>query len=339
MGNESKNNAAVHCVIIGFGFQENQRKMIYNYETLKGESLGMVAEQINSYLVDAPDVILNKRSSPISQLKPIRYGSKPADGGNLVLSEAERLSLIDKYPQLNEWIRPYIGTTEFLYNLPRWCLWLKEAPPSVLNLKEVKERIVLVKRMREESTDANTQHWASFPSLFQTDRQPLSDYLAIPEVSSENRRYFPVGFLKAETIASNLLYTVDGARLFEFGILSSSMHKVWLETAGGRMKSDPRYSSSLVYNNFPIPEQISKSQLAAIDNACNEILTIRQRHKESNLAALYDTITMPIELVKAHQNLDKCVDAVYGKRTLKSETERLQLLFETYQMLKVSEKH
>ena len=192
-------------------------------------------------------------------------------------------------------------------------------------------RINNVKEMRMASTDKNTQSWSNYPSLFQTNRQPLSDYLAIPEVSSERRSYLPIGYLDKEIIASNLIYTISNANKYIFGLMSSCMQNAWMRSTAGRLKSDYRYSAGIVYNNFPWPENPSEKQKQAIETAAQGVLDARLQFPDASLADLYDPLTMPPVLLKAHQALDKAVDAAYGRTNFKTEAERVAFLFELYQ--------
>lgn len=351
--NEARGKAAVHCVIIGFGLQEVADKTIYEYADIKGEPHAVKASNINPYLVDAPNLIIEKSRYPICAVPEMTYGSKPADGGNLILTEAERAELIANEPVAEQYIRPYIGSEELINGNGRYCLWLKEASPQHLRqMPRVMARIEAVRKMRLASTDQNTRNWAETPSEFQTDRQPISAYLALPEVSSERRKFMPIAYLTADIIASNLLYTIEGADVYEFGMLCSSMHMVWLRTLSGRLKSDYRYSASLVYNNFPWPDcrsgasprtsdngngteafAVSDRSYKNIESAAKAVLAARAAHPNASLADLYDPLTMPAILLKAHQVLDIAVDAAYGYKGAQTDAARVAFLFERYQAI------
>jgi hypothetical protein len=350
--NEAKGNAAVHCVIIGFGLESRANKVIFEYEDIKGEPHPVAANNINPYLVDAPNVALSKTRTPVCDVPDLVNGSKPTDGGNLILSTEEKAALILAEPAAEKWIRPFLGADEFINNTQRWCLWLENCPPNDLrNLPEVMKRVQAVKAMRTASSDKQTKLDASKPSHFQKIRQPQSDYLLIPSVSSERRDYIPIGFINAKVIVSNLVYSLPNATLFHFGILSSAMHNAWMRFTCGRLKSDYRYSNTIVYNNFPwpeLPKNESKTAIAgvslaytAIENAAKTVLNERAKHQAgdnpASLADLYDPLTMPPALLKAHQKLDAAVDKAYeasgGKKAYKSDAERVAFLFDLYQRM------
>jgi hypothetical protein len=330
--NEARGVAAVHCVIVGFGAFDTDRKAIYEYEGICSEPHAVAARNINAYLVDAPDVALPKRSKPICMVPAIVFGSMPNDGGHLLLSEAERAELIAREPGAAQWLRPFRGSDEFINNIPRWCLWLVDCPPQALRaMPFVTERVAQVKRHREASTRETTRRLATRPTLFGEIRQPDGAYLLVPSVSSERRQFVPVGFMDGVTVASNLVFVVPEATAYHFGVLSSTMHNAWVRYTCGRMKSDYRYSAAIVYNNFPWPESPSDKQRAAIEAAANGVLDARAQYPGASLADLYDPLTMPPALVKAHQALDRAVDAVYGRRDFKTDAERVAFLFTLYQ--------
>jgi hypothetical protein len=331
--NEARGKAAVHCVIVGFGLQDVSNKTIYEYDDIKGEPHAVKAGNINPYLVDAPDLIIQKSRRPICNVPEMTYGSKPADGGNLILTQAEYAELLACEPAAEQYIRPYIGSEELINGNGRYCLWLKNINPQALRqMPYVMARIDAVRKMRLASTDQNTRNWAEMPSEFQTDRQPKSDYLALPEVSSERRKFMPIAYLPVNVVASNLLYTIEGAGLYAFGLLCSSMHMAWLRTLSGRLKSDYRYSASLVYNNFPWPEPNDK-QRENVETVAQAVLDARAAHPQASLADLYDPLTMPANLLKAHQVLDKAVDAAYGYKGASTDAARVAFLFERYQVI------
>ena len=347
--NEARGKAAVHCVIIGFGLQDRPGKVIYEYEDIKGEPHAVPAKNISPYLIDAsPDVLVSARMLPIGNIPLIANGSIPADGGNLILEPDERKELISSEPLSQQWIRPYVGALGFLYNETRYCLWLKDCAPHKLRaMPHVVARVRAVQEMRERSNKEATRKKAATPTLFTEDRQPQNgNYLAIPRTSSENRRYIPLGYLDSHVIAANDLQIVPNATLFHFGVLSSGMHRVWVDITSGRLKSDIRYSVKLTYNTFPWPftpaaeqakasdAQVHKAQ-AAIEAAAQAVLDARAAHPGSSLADLYDPLTMPADLLKAHQRLDAAVDKAYqlagGPKTYAGDAERVAFLFSLYQ--------
>lgn len=332
--NEGKGIAGVHCVIVGFGLSEPKQRVIFDYgDNIKGDPITLTARHINPYLVDAPDVMVTKRRTPLADVPEMLYGSKPTDGGNLLLNDVEKQALLQAEPQAKKWIHPFLGAEEFINNITRWCLWLKGISPAELRaMPQVMRRVEAVKAMRLASAKAATIELANTPTLFGEIRQPSTHYLAIPEVSSENRRYIPIGFLDAEIIASNKLYNIDGAGLHEFGVMSSTMHNAWMRAVCGRLESRYQYSAGIVYNNFPWPD-VSDKHRATIETAAQAILDARALYPESSLADLYDPLTMPPELVKAHAALDKAVDAAYSYKGGKDDAARVAFLFERYQQL------
>ncbi|MDO9145492.1 DNA methyltransferase [Rhodoferax sp.] len=349
--NEASGKAAVHCVIIGFGLQDLPGKVIFEYDDIRGEPHAVSAANINPYLVDAPNVALAKRRTPIADVAELVNGSKPTDGGNLLFSDEEMHSFVRIEPAAAKWIRPFLGADEFINGIKRWCLWLVDCPPKELRqMPEVLRRVQNVQAMRAASSDAQTRMDAATPTLFQKIRQPQSDYLLIPSVSSERRAYVPIGFLGADVIVSNLVYSLPDATLFHFGILSSAMHNAWMRYTCGRLESRYRYSNTIVYNNFPWPEFASVAKITepltpvhssqtAIETAAQTVLDVRAKFQTgehpATLADLYDPLTMPPELLKAHQKLDAAVDKAYeasgGKKHYKSDAERVAFLFELYQ--------
>ena len=348
--NEASGNAAVHCVIIGFGLEDAPGRVIYGYDDIKGKPRGVPAENINPYLINGPDVIAAARMSPISPVPAISNGSIPADGGHLILRPEAKDALLADEPQAAAWLRPYLGGLGFLNNEMRFCLWLKDCPPQTLRtMPQVMARVRAVQKMREKSSKEATQQKAGTPTQFTENRQPESgNYLAIPRTSSENRRYLPLGYLPATVVAANDLQLVPEATLFHFGVLSSLMHRAWIDITTGRLKSDIRYSVKVTYNTFPwpdIPPKLAPNQpltpahkaQAAIETAAQTVLDARAQFADSSLADLYDPLTMPAALLKAHHKLDVAVDKAYqlcgGKKSYASDAERVAFLFERYQQL------
>jgi MmeI, DNA-methyltransferase domain/MmeI, target recognition domain/MmeI, N-terminal domain/MmeI, C-terminal domain/MmeI, helicase spacer domain len=330
--NEAKGVAAVHCVIIGFGPQEPERRQIFEYESPDGEPHSVPARNINAYLLDAPDVFLVNRSAPISPVPPMRFGSMPRDGGHLILSEEEKSDLLKREPKATKFVRPYTGAEEFLNGYTRWCLWLMDATPEELRrLPMVMERVEQVRQFRLKSKAATTRRFADTAARFCQLAQPETDYLLVPRVSSERRHYIPVGFVSKQVIANDQVLTVSGAALFHFGVISSQMHMAWARQFCGRLESRYRYSKDVVYNNFPWPEKPADRQTAAIEAAAQAVLDARALFPKSSLADLYDPLTMPPVLVKAHRTLDRAADAAYGKNSFDSDPERVAFLLELYQ--------
>ncbi|MDD2925041.1 DNA methyltransferase [Rhodoferax sp.] len=351
--NEASGKAAVHCVIIGFGLQDLPGKVIFEYDDIRGEPHAVQAANINPYLVDAPDVVLPRRSSPICAVPDIGIGNKPIDDGNYLFSTEKRDAFIAAEPASAKWFRRWLGADEFLNGYERWCLWLGDCPPAELRaMPEAMKRVQAVKNFRLASKSAPTQKLAQTPTRFHVENIPSAPYLVLPEVSSERRPFIPFGFECPDTLCSNLVKLAPDATLYHFGILSSTMHNAWVRTTCGRLKSDYRYSKDIVYNNFPWPEfpesseqnkalaRINKAQLA-IETAAQTVLDVRAKFQSGDqpatLADLYDPLTMPPELLKAHQKLDTAVDKAYeasgGKKSYKNDAERVAFLFELYQKL------
>lgn len=330
--NEAKGNAAVFCVIVGFANYDTPNKSIFEYEDIKGEAHEIKAKNINPYLVDAKDFIIDKKTVPISVVQKMVYGNKPTDDGNFILSDEEKEELLKIEPKANKFIKKYVGSDDFINNKSRWCLWLKDAQPNELkSMPKVLERVSAVRSFREKSTAEPTRKSAQFPHLFFYISPNESDYLLIPETSSQNRKYIPIGYVSKEVIASNSTYLIPNANLYSFGILTSLMHMAWVKTVCGRLKGDFRYTGSIVYNNYPFPENPTDKQKAAIEAAAQAVLDARAQFPNSSLADLYDPLTMPPVLVKAHNDLDKAVDLAYRPQPFTTEAKRMEYLFELYE--------
>jgi hypothetical protein len=331
--NEARGKAAVHCVIVGFGYQEGDNKTIFEYEDIKGPPHALKATNITPYLVDGPTVFLSNRSTPLCAVPAMRFGSMPRDSGNLILLPSERNELLAAEPWMAPYILRYTGADEFLNAGERYCLWLIDAPPDLLaRSPKVLARLDAVRKFRQASKASSTQKFAATPALFCQIAQPDSDYLLVPGVSSERRRLVPIGFMHSDVVASNLVFVVPDATSFHFGVISSTMHNAWMRYTAGRLKSDYRYSKDIVYNNFPWPEPSDKQQ-SAIEVAAQAVLDARIAHPGASLADLYDLLTMPPDLLRAHQALDRAVDAAYGYKGDRSDAARVAFLFERYQKL------
>ncbi len=341
--NEGRMNAAVHCVIVGFSAQKLQPKRLFDYASANAEPNEVTANFINAYLVDGPDVLLASRTNPICDVPSMVYGSKPTDGGHLLLTKEERAALVAEEPQAAKFLRRFVGADEFLYSTLRYCLWLVNASPNELKAcPAVLERVDGVRQMRLDSPKAPTRKLAAQPTVFAEIRQPSSQYLLIPGHTSENRGVIPFGYELPETICSNANFLIAGAGRYHFGVMQSTMHMAWVRNVCGRLKSDYRYSAGIVYNNFPWPEITDPKHRAAIETAAQAVLDTRAQFPDATLADLYDPLTMPPALVKAHAALDKAVDAAYlaaekaaGRKPprLTTDAERVAFLFERYQAL------
>ncbi|MDA8002468.1 MAG: class I SAM-dependent DNA methyltransferase, partial [Alphaproteobacteria bacterium] len=330
--NEARGKAAVFCVIIGFGLQESGKKRLFEYEEVDGEPHEIVCEKINPYLADAENVIISGVSKPLWDCPPMINGSKPADGGNLLLDEKEKQELIAAEKSAEKWIRPYSMGNEFINGIPRFCLWLKNCPPQELRkMPLVMERVKAVKKFREKSPKKHTRDFAKTPAIFVEDRDVESPSLAIPRVSTANRAYIPIGYLSPDYVVGDTLYTVPNATLYEFGVLTSLMHMSWMRAVCGRLESRYRYSARVVYNNFPWPQNPAKKQTETIKTAAQAVLDARATYPDSTLADLYDPITMPAELLKAHQTLDTATDRAYRPAPFPNESTRVAHLFTLHQ--------
>lgn len=330
---DARGPAHVHVVIIGFAKHSLPDKHIYDYD--QDEAGAVVdAADINPYLIDAPYLVITARSTPISAPKPIVFGSMPNDGGNLLLDARERADLITAEPAAEPFIKPILGSREFINAIPRWCLWLVDAQPSQLRkMPEVMKRVEAVKKHRLSSDRETTNDLANSPTLFGEIRQPATRYLAIPKTSSERRRYIPIGFLEPSIIATTELQMVEGATLYDFGILTSSMHMAWVRTVCGRLKSDYRYSNKLVYNNFPWPQDVSEKQRTAVERAAQAVLDARASYPGQSYADLYNRLAMPKPLLDAHLALDRLVERCYRGSVFGSDRERVRFLFAQYEKL------
>ena len=287
-------------------------------------------KQINAYLVDADTIFINPRSTPISKVPKMVYGNKPTDDGNFFLKADEYDDFIAKEPNAIKYIRKIFGAEEYINNKTRYCLWFVDAEPSELKkMPFVMERIEKVKKFRLASTKEATRESAKTPALFQEIRQPKKDYIIIPRVSSENRVYIPIGFVSSDILVNDSVTILPDAGIYDFGLLTSSMHMAWMKYVCGRLKSDYRYSNTLAYNNFPFPNPTEK-QKSEIEKSAQTVLDARSQYPNSSLADLYNPLTMPKEILKAHQKLDKAVEAAYGK-TFTTDADRVAHLFHLYQ--------
>jgi hypothetical protein len=329
--NEAKGNAAVYCVIVGFANYDTNNKSIFEYEDIKGEAHEIKAKNINPYLVDAKDILINKSSNPICNVQKMSFGNMPLDGGHLLLSDDEKNEFILKEPKAEKFIKPLISAYEFLNGGKRWCLWLVDAEPNELKqLPEVLKRADLVKKFRLESKAPSTQKFASTPTLFRDRNQPAS-FIVVPRVSSENRKYIPMGFFDKNSIVSDTCMSIPNGTLYHFGVLMSTIHMAWVKSVCGRLESRFRYSKDIVYNNYPWPENPTEKQIKAIETAAQKVLDARLEFPKSSLSDLYDPLTMPPVLIKAHNELDKAVDLAYRPQAFTSEANRMVFLFELYE--------
>ncbi|MFO1487009.1 MAG: DNA methyltransferase [Verrucomicrobiota bacterium] len=333
---EARGMAHVHVVIIGFAAVDSVNKRIYDYES---DSVTVAkAKNISPYLVEGSDKVVTKSSKPLCNVPEIVFGSMPNDGGYLLLDDKAKAELLAKEPAAAKFIRPFLGSEEFINGLSRWCLWLADASPQELrDMTEVMKRVDAVREQRLKSSRETTRELAKFPTRFGEIRQPVRSYLAVPEVSSERRAYIPIAFLPPKIIASNKLYTISGASQFTFGVLTSVMHMAWTRQVTGRLESRYQYSGKIVYNNFPWPESATDKQRDAVEEKAQAVLDARKPHLPpqgmSTLADLYDPLSMPPELVKAHTELDRAVEKCYRPEPFNSDRERVEFLFSLYEKL------
>jgi len=325
---EATLKAHVHCVIVGFSYQLIKPCVIYDGER------GQEVSNINAYLTDAPNVFVESRQKPISDVPEIGIGNQPIDGGNYLFEKEEMDTFIKTEPQSAKYFHPWYGSVEFLHQKPRYCLWLGDCSPAELRkMPYCVKRVEAVRKLRLESKRSSTLKLADKPTRFQVENMPEGNFIIVPSVSSERRRYVPMGFMSPEVLASNLVLIIPDATLYHFGILESNVHMAWMRAVCGRLKSDYRYSKDIVYNNFPWPTP-TEEQKAKIEQTAQAILDARALYPDSSLADLYDEVTMPSELRRAHQDNDRAVMAAYGFPVKGfTESDCVARLFELYQQL------
>lgn len=304
---EAKIKAHVHCVIIGFSTAPSRKeKVLYSGDRAQ------VVQNINGYLLDAENVFVESRKKPLCNVPEIGIGNKPIDGGNYLFTKEEMEDFIKKEPRSEPYFKPWYGSQEFINRSPRYCLWLGDCPPNELRkMPECLKRVEAVREMRLASKSAGTVKLAGKPTRFHVENMPTGNYIVVPKVSSERRRYIPMGFMTPDIMASDLVFIIPNASLFHLGVLTSNVHMSWMRAVCGRLKSDYRYSKDVVYNNFPWPTP-TEEQKAKIERTAQAILDARALYPDSSLADLYDEVTMPQELRKAHQQNDKAVMQAYG---------------------------
>ncbi|MGB7748675.1 MAG: DNA methyltransferase [Verrucomicrobiia bacterium] len=354
---EARGKAHVHVVIIGFGAFDTTNKRIYDYEGEKPTVF--IAKNISPYLIESSDFAVTSRTSPLCDVPEIINGSKQVDGGFLTLTDEEKNELLRKCPDAKPFVRRFLGSEEFINGGSRWCLWLVDAPPSLIrNSTEILNRVEGVREFRLASKKEKTRESAKTPSLFGEIRPVKGNFLAIPEVSSEKRPIIPIGFLQSSVIPSNKIQVVPNATLFQFGILCSAMHMAWMRQVTGRLESRYSYSAKIVYNNFPWPQKMTDKQRAAVETKAQAVLDIRAQFmtagddvrsliskpkskslvtptptKSCTLADLYDPLAMPPALAQAHAELDRAADLCYRPEKFESDRQRVEFLFALYEKL------
>lgn len=326
---EASVKAHVHCIIIGFAKFNRNEKYIYEGNYRKKST------NINYYLVDGANIIVESRNKPLCNVPQMIYGNKPADGGALIIEDTDYQKFIEEAPAAIKFIKPLLGATEYINGKKRWCLWLVGASPEeIRKIPLIMERVQQCKTAREKSIAAGIRKFAATPTLFAQRTQPTDkDFIIVPRVSSQTRKYIPIGFIKAGTIVTDAVQVVPDAKIYYFGVLASNVHMAWMRAVCGRLKSDYRYSKDIVYNNFPWPTP-TEEQKTKIEQTAQEILDARALYPDSSLADLYDELTMPVELRRAHQHNDKAVMQAYGFWSkLNSESECVAELMKMYQEL------
>lgn len=330
--NEAKGKAAVYCIIVGFSLHDRSKKQLFTYETVTSAPQPHEVKKINGYLIDAETIFIESRTMPLCDVPEIGIGNKPIDDGNYLFTEEEKNAFVKSEPLSEKYFHKWLGSDEFINRYYRWCLYLGKCPPNELKqMPEVLKRIEAVKKFRLESKSEGTRKIAATPTRFHVENIPDSTYVLIPEVSSEKRNYIPMGFITPDILSSNLVKIIPDATLYHFGILTSGMHMAWMRYVCGRLEMRYRYSKDIVYNNFPWPAPTDK-QKADIEAAAQSVLDARANYPDSSLADLYDPDTMPADLLKAHQKLDRLVEKAYGK-SFDSDAARVSFLFQKYQEL------
>jgi len=326
--NNAKKNAGITCVIIGLDKISNQTKKLFSGNTFLNVS------QINGYLTSSSMIYVERRSKPIAKFMPkIVYGNLLNDGGNLTLSGEESLELLNSYPHARKFIRKFSGSQEFIRGLSRFCIYIRDEDlEEAISIPPFRARLEAVKAHRQKSTEKSTRELAFFPHRYYFSSHKETNSIIIPRTSSERREYIPIGFLNKETVISDAAQAIYDAAPWVFGIISSRMHMVWMRAVAGRLKTDYRYSSAIVYNNFPIPE-IGEKHLQSISVHVYQILDERERHSQKTMAELYDPDKMPDGLREAHHNLDIAVERCYRSRPFTSDEERLEYLFKLYEAM------
>jgi hypothetical protein len=331
---EARGKAHVHVVIIGFGVCDVPTKRITDYDNDPQHPTLSVVSNISPYLTEGSNTVVRKERNPVGPVPEMRCGNKPSDGGNFILTEDEKTAFVANEPSAAKFLRPYIGAEEFINGWQRWCLWLKDATPAELRaMPTVMKRVEAIREFRLKSTAAPTRKMAAMPTRFFFESQPATDYILIPEVSSERRNYIPIGFVSKNTISANTNFLIPSSDIFLFGVLTSAMHMVWARQIGGRLKSDYRYSGSLVYNTFPWPQAPTSAQRSAVEKAALAVLDARAKFPGSTLADLYDPLAMPPALASAHAALDRAVDKCYRSDPFPSDRARVEHLFALYEKI------
>ena len=324
--NNAKNNAAVVCVIVGLQKNTDKCKLLYDTQIKK-------VEYISAYLIANTKSIIGRTASSISNFPSMIRGSMPSDGGHLIMSQDERDSIINTYPNTAQVIKQYMGADDFLNSIDRYCLWMDEKDFEKFgDLDPIKNRLEKVRQFRLSSDTVTTQEYAQYPYRFRQPQYIESDSIIVPSTSSERREYVPIGFLSKDVVVSNSAYVVYNADIFLFSILTSKMHNLWMKTVCGRMKTDYRYTNTLCYNTFPFPI-IPDRQKNELQVLAQSVLDIRDQHFDMTLGEMYNPETMPADLKTAHHLLDMAVERCYRSEPFASDEERLECLFKLYEKM------
>ena len=341
-GSDARGKAHVHVVIIGLDTTEHapRDRRLFTYEDITGEPLQGRHGVITPYLFDGgalanPHLVVHEEAHALNGMSRLYTGSQPIDGGHYILDADSRDALLDECPAAKPYVRPFVGSQEYLNGRNRWLLWLGEAPPELLrSAPPLRERVAAVRESRRSSKRTSTRALADTPTLFQINLIPTAPFLVVPEVSSARREYVPIGWLKPPVIPSNLVRVLEGATKPTFALLTSAMHMAWLRHIGGRLKSDYRYSIGLVYNTFPLPPGFDDADTSPLEPLAQAVLDARATHAAATLADLYDPDLMPPNLRRAHHALDRAVDRLYRRKRFTSERERAEHLFMLYEEMR-----
>ncbi len=342
-GSDARGKAHVHVVVVGLDLagQAGSSRRLFSYQDAQAEPLESRHRVLTPYLLDggglqAPQIAVREEGRPINGMRRLLIGSKPIDNGHYIFDATQRAELLQAEPAGEQFLRPFVGAREYLQGRERWILALHDASPGTLaHLPKVRERIAAVRAFRMRSKSKPTQQLAETPTLYHVNVLPKRPFLVVPEVSSERRKYVPIGWLEPPTIPSSLVRILENATLAEFALLTSAMHMAWLRHVGGRLESRYRYSIGLVYNTFPLPPGWAdgSADLSKLEKCAQAALDARTTYSESTLAELYDPELMPATLRKAHQALDRAVDRLYSRSGFGSERERVEHLFALYERM------
>ncbi len=322
--NNAAKNAGVICIVVGLRQKQKNKKILIDGDVSR------VVGNISPYLTEGESLIVYPISNAKTRHPKMRFGNMAADGGNLILTGTDKSELITAYPEAERLVRRFYGSQEFIRGIERWCLWIEDHDLDFANtIPPIVSRILAAKKMRSDSIDSGTRNLANRPHQFREMHTAITQLIIVPKVSSERRPYLPVGVLSADSIVSDLAFAIYDAQDYLFSVVSSRLHAIWTAAVGGHMKTDYRYSNTLVYNTFPIPD-LSADQKVILEGHAIEILGAREAHPGKTIAWLYDPETMPANLLKAHKDLDNALEQMHIGRPFKNDAERLEHLFKLY---------